>query len=93
MFEYQVLVYQESTISAFLAGGGKVDPVRFSTFLNTHARHGWRVVTVERENRRTFVFFQREAFVVVMERIVGEKKAALPASSGGPVATPRLVGR
>jgi hypothetical protein len=87
MFEYQVLVYQESTISAFLAGGGKVDPERFGAFLNTHARRGWRVVTIERENRRTFLFLQREAFVVVMERMAGEKPAAV-AAPGAPAIGP-----
>jgi len=85
VFEYQCLVYQESTLSAFLAGGGKVDPERFSAFLNQHARRGWRVVTIERENRRTFLFFQREAFVVVMERLADAKPAvAAPPPAIGP---------
>lgn len=88
MFEYQVLVYQESAISAFLAGGGKVDPERFGAFLNTHARRGWRVVTVERENRRTFLFFQREAFVVVMERVASEKPATVTIPNAAPAIGP-----
>ncbi len=53
--------------SLFLAGS-KVDPVRFSEFLNKNAQQGWRVVTMEGEVRRMLLFFKREAFMVIMER-------------------------
>jgi len=67
--EYQVLIYTESALaSIFLPGGAKVSPQRFGAFLNSHAAEGWSVVTMDRESRRTFIFFKREAFVVIMER-------------------------
>ena len=66
--EYQVVIYQEGILTAFIPGGGKVDPIRFAELLNAHAQHGWRVITVEREIRRTLFFFAREAMIVVMER-------------------------
>ena len=63
MHEYQVILYTEGSLSAFLPGGGRVDPQRFSAFINGHARKGWRVVTMEREQRRTLLFWSREAFM------------------------------
>lgn len=87
MYEYQVIIYQEHFVSAFLPGGGKVDPQRFSQFLNTHAAKGWRVTDVEKEDRRTLLFWKREAFVVVMER---EKSGvAAGARPAIPAVTPR----
>ena len=71
MKEYQVVIYQENILTAFIPGGGKVDPVRFANLLNDHAEDGWRAVTMEREIRRLFFFFAREAMVVLMERNKG----------------------
>lgn len=68
MKEYQVTVYQEGALSSLIFGSAKVDPKRLSNFLNKEAQAGWRVVTMERESRRMFLFFEREAFVIVMER-------------------------
>ncbi len=66
--EYQVIIYQEGLLGSLFFGQSKVDPERFSDFLNHHAADGWRVVTMERESRRTLLFWQREAFMVVLER-------------------------
>ncbi len=68
MKEYQVLIYQEPAYTAFIPGGGKVNPVVFSAFINQHASNGWEVKTVERESRRTAFFWKREAMVLIMER-------------------------
>lgn len=69
MKEYKIGIYQEPTASSILLpGGAKVDPQRFAEFLNQNARERWRVVTIERESRRTLVFFTLEAMVVVFER-------------------------
>lgn len=68
MLEYKAVVYREGVWGSILLGSSKVDPVRFSEFLNTNAAQGWRVVTMEREIRRTLIFFKREAFVVLLER-------------------------
>ena len=32
------------------------------------AKEGWEVVTMERENRRTLLFFSREAFLFIMKK-------------------------
>jgi len=66
--EYKVLVYQEGLLGSILLGESKVDPKRLEEFLNEHAAKGWRVKTMERENRRSLLLFNREAFVIVMER-------------------------
>ncbi len=70
--EYKVVLYRESMLGSLLLGGSKVDPVKFSEFLNRNADEGWRVVTMERESRRMLLFFDREAFMVVMERPRGQ---------------------
>lgn len=68
MKNYQVLIYQEAWYTAFIPGGGKVDPQKLGGFLNTHAADGWKVVTMEREIRRSLFFFSREAFIIIMEK-------------------------
>jgi hypothetical protein len=68
MKEYQVILYTEGMFGSFFLGSSRVDPERFSAFLNRHASDGWRVVTMEREIRRMLLFWEREAFLVIMER-------------------------
>ena len=68
--DYLVEVYMESALSSMLLGQSQVDQKGFTRFLNHYAAHGYRVVTIEREIRRLFLFFQREAMVVVLEREV-----------------------
>ena len=68
MKEYKVVIYQEKMLGSLILGQSKVDPIRFSEFLNANAEDGWRVVTMEKDIRRMLLFFQREAFMVVMER-------------------------
>ena len=68
MLEYKVVIYQEALLGSLVLGQSKVDPIRFSAFLNDNAADGWRVVTMEKEIRRMLLFFKREAFMVVMER-------------------------
>lgn len=69
--EYKVVLYQEPLLGSIFLGESKVDPERFSEFLNRNAAKGWRVKTMERENRRALLLFSREAFLVVMERDLG----------------------
>ena len=66
--EYKVVLYREGMLGSLFLGSSKVDPERFSEFLNRNAAQGWRVVTMEKESRRMMLFFEREAFLVVMER-------------------------
>jgi hypothetical protein len=68
MKEYKVVVYQEGLLGSLVLGQSKVDPVRFSEFLNLNAEDGWRVITMEKDIRRMLLFFHREAFMVVLER-------------------------
>jgi hypothetical protein len=69
-YEYKAIVYQEPLLGSILLGESKIDPERFSDFLNRNAAQGWRVRTMERENRRALLLFNREAFLVVLEREV-----------------------
>lgn len=66
--EYKVVIYQEGMVGSLLLGQSKVDPVRFSNFINQNAAEGWRVVTMEKDLRRMLLFFKREAFMVILER-------------------------
>jgi hypothetical protein len=67
-FEYKVAIYRESMLGSLFLGGSKVDPIKFSDFLNKNGDEGWEVVTMEREIRRMLLFFSREAFLVVMKK-------------------------
>jgi Domain of unknown function (DUF4177) len=69
-YEYKVTIYREGMLGSLFLGSSKVDPIRFSEFLNRNAADGWEVVTMEREQRRMLLFFNREAFLVVMKRSV-----------------------
>ena len=68
MLEYKVVIYQEGMLGSLLLGESKVNPVKFSEFLNTNAQDGWEVVTMEKDVRRMLLFFKREGYVVVMKR-------------------------
>jgi len=70
MVQYHVAVYMEGWLGSMLLGSSKVNPERFSDFLNDHARQGWRVITMEKDIRRMALFWTREAYVIVMERDV-----------------------
>lgn len=70
-FEYKVVIYRESMLGSLFLGGSKVDPVKFSDFLNKNGAEGWEVKTMEREERRMLLFFSREAFLVVLQREIG----------------------
>jgi len=65
---YKVVIYQEGLLGSMFLGGSKVDPIKFSEFLNKNAREGWRVKTMEKDMRRAMLFWKREAYVVIMER-------------------------
>ena len=45
MKEYKVVIYQENLLSSLFFGAAKVNPVKFSAFLNSQTPEGWRVVT------------------------------------------------
>jgi len=66
--EYKAVIYQESMLGSLFLNGAKVDPVKFSEFLNKNAENNWRVVTMDKDIRRMLLFFKREAYVVIMVR-------------------------
>ncbi|EKZ6370744.1 TPA: DUF4177 domain-containing protein [Klebsiella aerogenes] len=68
MKQYKAVIYQEGMLGSLLFGASKVDPVKFSEFLNKNAKEGWRVVTMEKDIRRMMLFFKREAYVVILEK-------------------------
>lgn len=67
-FEYKVAIYREGMLGSLFLGSSKVDPIKFSEFLNRNGDDGWEVITMEREIRRMLLFFSREAFLVVMKK-------------------------
>ncbi|EPO6659442.1 DUF4177 domain-containing protein [Klebsiella aerogenes] len=70
MKQYKTVIYQEGMLGSMLFGASKVNPVKFSDFLNKNAKEGWRVVTMEKDIRRMMLFFKREAYVVILEKDV-----------------------
>jgi hypothetical protein len=68
MIEYKVVIYTEGMLGSLLLGQSKVDPVRFSEFLNRNATDGWEVVTMEKDIRRMLLFFKREGYLVILKR-------------------------
>ncbi|SFZ98043.1 hypothetical protein MNB_SV-5-674 [hydrothermal vent metagenome] len=68
MLEYKAVIYQEGMLGSLLLGQSKVNPVRFSEFLNENALDGWEVVTMEKDIRRMLLLFKREGYVVILKR-------------------------
>ena len=68
MKEYKIFLYAENAVASIFLNGGKVDPIRLTQALNQQATQGWEVKALQRENRRTALFFSREAFIFVLER-------------------------
>lgn len=68
MKQYKVVIYQEGLLGSLLLGASKVDPIKFTEFLNLNARQGWQVVTMEKDIRRMLLLWRREAYIVIMER-------------------------
>lgn len=68
MIEYKAVIYQEGMLGSLLLGQSKINPVRFSEFLNANAQDGWEVVTMEKDIRRMLLFFKREGYVVILKK-------------------------
>jgi hypothetical protein len=67
--KYKVAIYAESIMSSLFLGSAKVNPIKFTNFLNELANDGWEVVTIERETRRALLFFSREEFVIILKKV------------------------
>ena len=68
MTEYKVVIYQEGMLGSLLLGQSKVNPVRFSEFLNANAADGWEVVTMEKDIRRMLLLWKREGYIVILKK-------------------------
>lgn len=68
MYKYKAVLYQESMLGSLLLGQSKIDPVRFTEFLNRNASAGWEVVTMEKDIRRMLLLWKREAYVVILKK-------------------------
>ena len=68
MKEYKVVVYREGALSSLLFGSAKANPMHFTNFLNENAKDGWRVITMDKDIQRMFLFFRREAYLVILEK-------------------------
>jgi hypothetical protein len=66
--EYKVILYREGALGSLLLGAAKINPRRFTEFLNENAAEGWKVITMEKDIQRLLLFWRREAYTVVMER-------------------------
>ncbi len=68
MTQYKVVIYQEGMLGSLLLGQSKINPVRFTEFLNANAQQGWEVVTMEKDIRRMLLLWNREAYVVILKK-------------------------
>lgn len=68
MKQYKVIAYREGMLGSLFLGQSKVNPVKFTDFLNENARQGWRVITMEKDIQRMLLLFRREAYIVLMEK-------------------------
>lgn len=66
--QYKAVLYREGALGSLLLGASKINPVRFTDFLNSNAAEGWRVVTMDKDQQRLLLLFRREAYVVIMEK-------------------------
>lgn len=64
--EYKVVIYREGMLGSLFFGGSKVNPIKFTEFLNENAAEGWRVQTMEKDIRRMLLLWKREAYVVIL---------------------------
>lgn len=68
MLQYKTIVYRENFWGSLLLGGSKIDPIKFTEFLNQNAALGWKVICMDKDIQRIALFFKREAYVVIMEK-------------------------
>ncbi len=66
--KYKVVIYQEGMLGSLFLGQSKINPLKFSDFLNENASEGWEVVTMEKDIRRMLLFWKREAYIVIMKK-------------------------
>ena len=71
MERYKAVIYQEGMLGSLLLGQSKINPVKFSEFLNANASEGWEVVTMEKDIRRMLLLWKREGYVVILKREKG----------------------
>ena len=68
MNEALVINYNESALSTLFLGSSKVNTERLTSYLNTYLKEGFSIKAVQREERRMFLFFKRDAFIIFLEK-------------------------
>ena len=68
MTQYKAVIYQEGMLGSLILGQSKINPIRFTEFLNANAEDGWEVVTMEKDIRRMLLFWKREGYVVILKK-------------------------
>lgn len=66
--QYKAIVYREPLLGSIFLGASRINPKKFTDFLNDNAADGWEVVTMEKDIRRELLFFRREGYVVIMKK-------------------------
>ena len=64
-YEYKTDLYHEDKCGSLLSCCSKINPVKFSEFLNRHGDLGWEIISVKRDKKC-------KAFLIVMKRIKNE---------------------
>ena len=66
--EFKVEVVSESALSTLFLGSAKMPIKKIESVMNENGLQGWEVVFQIVENRRMFLFFNREAMVITFAR-------------------------
>ena len=66
--EFKVEVVSESALSTLFLGSAKMPIKKIESVMNENGLQGWEVVFQIVENRRMFLFFNREAMVITFSR-------------------------
>lgn len=67
-YEYKVECFQEGALSSMFLGNANTKLKYMEKKLNKLGVVGWRVVSVEKETQRLYLFWKREAMIVIFIR-------------------------
>ena len=67
-YEYKVEIFKESAISSVLLGSASTRAEALEKRLNKLGQEGWKLITIEREIQRLWLFWTREAMVALFMR-------------------------
>lgn len=67
-YEYKVEIFREGALSSVLLGSASTKTAAVEKKLNQLGADGWRLVNLEREVQRLWLFWTREAMVATFMR-------------------------